>query len=123
MPVVTIRALPQRGLDRTTAAKNIGAAIATAAGVQPTDIWIVWSDVESGAYVIAGAAPTAEPSDSHPPLVEISATSGRSAELTEAILQATARAVSGELRVPPENVRVLYAEIPPRRLFSRGRFQ
>ena len=52
MPVVTIRALPQRGLDRTTAAKNIGAAIATAAGVQPTDIWIVWSDVESGAYRI-----------------------------------------------------------------------
>jgi phenylpyruvate tautomerase PptA (4-oxalocrotonate tautomerase family) len=123
MPVITIRALPQPGVDIDRAASKIAAAIAEAAGVGRQDIWIVWSDIAAGRYVIADSKPTVQPTETHPPLVEISSTSGRSPEVAEAMMQAAAQAVGAELRIPPSNVRVLYAEIPPRRLFSRGRFQ
>jgi len=123
MPVISIRALPQNEVDATRASSKIGAAIAEAAGVPPTEIWVVWTDIPAGRYVIADAAPAVQPADTHPPLVEISATSGRSVEVAEAMMRAAARAVGAELHIPPENVRVLYQEIPPRRLFSRGRYQ
>lgn len=123
MPVVTIRALPQPGVEVAKAAARIGDVIAKAAGVPPSHIYIVWSDIPAGRYVIADAVPEAQPPDTHPPLVEISATSGRTPEVIESVLAATARAVGAELGIPQENVRVLYQEIPPRRLFSRGRYQ
>ena len=123
MPVVTIRALPQPGVDVAKSAARIGGAIARAAGVPPSDVYVVWSEIPAGGYVIVDAAPEAQPPNTHPPLVEISATSGRTPEVLESVLAAAARAVGAELRVPHENVRVLYQEIPPRRLFSRGRYQ
>jgi phenylpyruvate tautomerase PptA (4-oxalocrotonate tautomerase family) len=123
MPIVSIRALPQQGVDVTRAASNIGAAIAEAAGIPPTEIWVVWSDIPGGRYVIVDTAPRAQPPKTHPPLVEISSTSGRPAHVAEAMLEAAARSVGAELGISPENVRVLYQEVPPRRLFSRGRYQ
>jgi phenylpyruvate tautomerase PptA (4-oxalocrotonate tautomerase family) len=123
MPIVTIRALPQPGIEVTKTAARIGAAIAKAAGMPPSHIYVLWSDISAGHYGIAEAAPDEQPRDTHPPLVEISATSGRTPEFIEGVLAATAQAVAAELGVAPENVRVLYQEIPPRRLFSRGRYQ
>lgn len=123
MPVVSVRALAQPEIDVVDAVTRIGAAIATAAGVPPSDIYIVWSEIPPGRYAIAGAVPDEQPRGTHPPLVEISSASGRAPELIERVLVATARAVAAELGVAEENVRVLYQEIPPRRLFSRGRYQ
>jgi phenylpyruvate tautomerase PptA (4-oxalocrotonate tautomerase family) len=109
--------------DRSRAAAIIGEAIAAAAGVTPTDIWVVWTDLAPGSYVIAGTAPAAQPANTHPPLVEISSASGRPPEVVDAMLAAAARAIGAQLGVPEQNVRVSYAEIPPRRLYSRGRYQ
>src|SRR5688572_27819545 len=100
MPLITIRALPQQGVDIDRATPKIAAAIAEAAGLGPQEIWIVWSDIAAGRYVIADTRPTVQPTETHPPLVEISSTSGRSPEVAEAMMQAAARAVGAELRIP-----------------------
>jgi phenylpyruvate tautomerase PptA (4-oxalocrotonate tautomerase family) len=123
MPVVSIRALPVPALDRSRAATRISEAIAAVAGIKPTDIWVVWSDLAPGSYVIAGSAPTDQPAPTHPPLVEISSASGRPTDVVDAMLAAAARAIGDQLGVPEDNVRVVYAEIPPRRLYSRARYQ
>lgn len=123
MPVVSIRALPAAGLDRTRAATRISEVIAAAAGVRPGDIWVVWSELAAGSYVIAGNAPAEQPANTHPPLVEISSASGRPPDIVEAILAAAARAVAEQLSIAEDDVRVCYAEIPARRLYSRGRYQ
>jgi phenylpyruvate tautomerase PptA (4-oxalocrotonate tautomerase family) len=122
MPVVSIRALQQPGRDVKTAATRIGAAIAKAGGVPPQDIWIVWTAIAPGRYIIVDQAPSTQPKETHPPLVEISATP-RPIETAEAMMLAAAQAVSEELGISDQNVRVLYAEIPKRRLYSRGRYQ
>jgi hypothetical protein len=122
VPVVSIRALPQPGLDVTAAAARIAAAIATAGGMPPKDIWIAWTDIPAGRYVILDQAPSTHPKETHPPLVEISSTP-RPIEISEAMMLAAARAVAAELDISEQNVRVLYAEIPKRRLYSRGRYQ
>ena len=123
MPIVTIRSLPPGPADRTIAATRIADAIAAAASVEPSDIWIVWADIAPGGYVAAGEAPREQPASTHPPLVEISSGSGRSPEIVDAMLAAAARAIGEELGLPEQNVRVVYAEVPPRRIYSRGRYQ
>ena len=123
MPVVSVRALPRDGLDVAAAGARIGAAIAAAAGVPPTDIWVVWSDIAPGRYVIAGAAPASQPGETHPPLVEISSASGRSPEVAEAMMRTAADAIAHELGIAAKNVRVVFAEVPRGRLFSQGRLQ
>jgi phenylpyruvate tautomerase PptA (4-oxalocrotonate tautomerase family) len=119
---VSIRALPQPRLDIKSAATRIAAAIAKAGGLPPQDIWITWTDIPAGRYVILGEAPSTHPKETHPPLVEISSTP-RAIEVSEAMMLAAAQAVSEELGISDQNVRVLYAEIPKRRLYSRGRYQ
>ena len=123
MPVVSVRALPRDGLDVAAAGARIGAAIAAAAGVAPTDIWLVWSDIAPGRYVVAGSAPARQPDETHPPLVEISAAAGRPPEVAEAIMRAAASSIASELGVDPKNVRVIYAEVPRGRLYSREKLQ
>lgn len=122
MPVVSIRSLPQPGLDVKAAATRIAAAIAKAGGLQPQDIWVTWTDIPAGRYVILDQAPSTHPKDTHPPLVEISA-AARPIEVSEAMMVAAAEAVSEALGISDQNVRVVYAEIPKRRLYSRGRYQ
>jgi phenylpyruvate tautomerase PptA (4-oxalocrotonate tautomerase family) len=122
VPVVNIRALPQPGLDVKAAAARIAAAIAKAGGMPPKDIWIAWTDIPAGRYVILDQAPSTHPKETHPPLVEISSTPRPSA-ISEAMMLAAAQAVAAELDISENNVRVLYAEIPKRRLYSRGRYQ
>ena len=122
MPVVSIRALPQPGLDVKAAATRIAAAIAHAGGLPPQDIWIAWTGIAAGHYVIVDDAPATQPQETHPPLVEISSTP-RPVETSEAMMLAAAEAVAAELGISDKNVRVLYAEIPKRRLYSRGRYQ
>jgi phenylpyruvate tautomerase PptA (4-oxalocrotonate tautomerase family) len=122
VPVVSIRALPQPDLDVKSAASRIAAAIARAGDMPPEDIWIAWTDIPAGRYVILDQAPSTHPNDTHPPLVEISSTP-RAVETSEAMMLAAAQAVAAELRISDKNVRVLYAEIPKRRLYSRGKYK
>lgn len=122
MPVITIRSLA-RPDDVTASSTRISETVAAAAHMAPHDVWIVWSRIAPGEYVVKGEAPNTQPNDAFPPLAEISSGAGRSTDVVEAMLKATAEAIAAELRVAPTNVRVIYAEVPVRRIYSRGRYQ
>jgi phenylpyruvate tautomerase PptA (4-oxalocrotonate tautomerase family) len=122
MPVITIRSLAKPD-DSVAASKRIATAIADAAHMAARDIWLVWTPIAPRSYVVNGEAPDAQPDDTHPPLVEISSAAGRPADVVEAMLKATAEAIAAELHVTPLNVRVVFAEVPSRRIYSRGRYQ
>jgi len=122
MPIVTIRSLAKPD-DSVAASKRIATAIADAAHMPAHDIWLVWTAVAPGSYVVNGVAPDAQPEDTHPPLVEISSGAGRTPDVVEGMLKAAAEAIAAELHVTPQNVRVIFAEVPTRRIYSRGRYQ
>jgi len=122
MPVITIRSLAKPD-DSVAASTRIATAIADAAHMPARDIWLVWTPIAPRSYVVNGEAPDTQPDDTHPPLVEISSAAGRPADVVEAMLKAAAEAIAAELHVTPLNVRVVFAEVPPRRIYSRGRYQ
>lgn len=121
MPVIEIRALPQKaGVDRAAAMSRACEALAAAAGVRPGAMWATWAELDPALYVEFDARVAVQPDESHPPLVEIVAFEGRSPETIEAMIVAVAQALGAGLRIPPENLFITYREAARGRLWTNG---
>lgn len=116
MPVVIVRSLrPSEAMriDRMLAAVVEG--VSDALACSPGDVWVYW--VEVGAVRLGQ---TAVAYAGHCPVVSIRARRGRSEEEIAAGLAAAARAVSGAMGVPIEDVWVHWEELDPGRVFAGG---
>jgi hypothetical protein len=111
MPVVRIRALPQRGIDVRTVAQAVATALAAEIGQDPRGSWVTWETVEVYAEgdVTLGVE---QPRDTHPPLAIVSA-KRRPPEVIDAMLRCVGDTLVHELGLEPGNVFVTYEEIHP----------
>jgi phenylpyruvate tautomerase PptA (4-oxalocrotonate tautomerase family) len=66
------------------------------------------------------AADTVQPPDSHAPIVEILAFTGRSPEVIEALIAAVADTLVTELHLAPGNVFITWTELQAGRVFTGG---
>lgn len=121
MPVVEIRALPQRdGVDIDAALKAVTTELAALLNEEPSGTWATWEEIVPGCYVEGGDAPHEQPRSTHPPLVRVTAFEGRPPELVAAMLEAVADVLAHRLELERGNVFVLYEEARAGRLFTGG---
>jgi hypothetical protein len=121
MPVLEVRALPQRqGVDRDAALKRACLALAAAVGEAPHGTWGTWVELPPGSYTEGGNAPPVQPRDTHPPLVRLFAFEGRSQDVVERMLTVVADTLAKELDLEHGNVMVTYDEGRSGRVYSGG---
>src|SRR4249919_87422 len=108
MPVVRIRALPQRGVEVRVVAQAVATALAAEIGHDPRGSWVTWETVD--VYAEGSVTPNEQPRDTHPPLAIVSA-KRRSPEVIGAMLRCVGDTLVQELGLQPGNVFVTYEEI------------
>ena len=121
MPVVEIRALPQRdGIDIGAVLTAVTTALAAVLNEEPSGTWATWEEIASARYAEGSDTPLSQPRDTHPPLVRVTAFEGRSPELVAAMLDTVAGTLTRELDLDPGNAFVRYDEARSGRLFTGG---
>jgi phenylpyruvate tautomerase PptA (4-oxalocrotonate tautomerase family) len=120
VPVVRIRALPQRDVDTARVLTRVTRELADVLGEEPRGTWATWETIPPGQYAEAGAIPSEQPRSTHPPLVSVVAFAGRGPELIERMLVRVADVLVRELGLDPGNVFVTYEEAQPGRLYTGG---
>ena len=115
MPVVRIRALPQRHADVRTVSIAVAEAAAAELGEDPRGTWVTWETVD--AYAEGREVPSEQPRDTHPPIAHVLA-GGRPAETTDRLLRAGGDMLVAELGLEPGNVFVTFEEVDPARLYD-----
>ena len=121
MPVVEIRALPQRdGVDIGVVLTAVTQALAALLNEEPSGTWATWEEIAPARYAEGGDTPLSQPRETHPPLVRVTAFEGRSPELVAAMLDTVAGTLTRELDLDPGNAFVRYEEARSGRLFTGG---
>lgn len=121
MPVVEIRALPQRdGLDLEGVLAAVTTELAALLNEESSGTWATWEEIPPGRYVEGSDAPLEQPRSTHPPLVRVTAFEGRTPELVAAILETVAGVLARGLGLEHGNVFVRYEEARAGRLFTGG---
>jgi phenylpyruvate tautomerase PptA (4-oxalocrotonate tautomerase family) len=115
VPVIRIRALPQRHADARAVSIAVAEAVASALGEDPRGTWVTWETVD--AYAEGGVVPSEQPPDTHPPIAHVLA-GARPAETVDRLLRAVGDALVGELGLEPGNVFVTFEEVDPARLYD-----
>lgn len=122
MPVIQVKALPQRpGTDVSDVSRRISTGLAKATGIPPAHIWVTWETIPSWHYVEGDRAAAIQPEDTHPPIVRVKIFEGRSREEIEKILSRTAELVTENLGIEDGNVLVHYEELPSGYVHSGGK--
>jgi len=120
MPVVEIRALPQRPpVDVGAVLGRVCLDLARALGIREKGVWATWSPLAGGAYVEGSDVVADQPRDTHPPTVRILAREDRP-ERIALMLQTVAASVAEALGLEPGNVFVVYEVLKDGRVFSGG---
>lgn len=102
VPLIEIRALPQRGdVDVERVLARIATEVAGAIGAQPSAVWVTWSTIDGG-YAVADDVRTKQPHETHAPIVHVHAR--RTAAEVEAICAAVESVLVGELGLADGNV-------------------
>lgn len=121
MPVLEIRALPQKpGVDTQAALKRACTALAETLGERPEGTWGTWVELPPGSYTEGGNAPSVQPASTHPPIVRLFAFEGKSPEAIERMLTVVAETLASALNVEPGNVFVIYDEGRSGRVHAGG---
>ncbi len=121
MPVIEIRALPQReGVRGEAVLGAVARSVADLLGETPSGTWALWEEIPAGSYSEGGDAPAVQPPSTHPPLVRVTAFEGRPADVVASILATVAETLARELRLEPGNVFVRYEEQRAGRLYTGG---
>jgi phenylpyruvate tautomerase PptA (4-oxalocrotonate tautomerase family) len=122
MPVVRIRALPQaEGTDEAGVAAAVARELAELLAEPEDRSWVIWDTIEPGRYAEGSTAPETQPRSTHPPLVTVSALSGRTPDLIERMLEQVANTLTRELGLQAGNVYATYEEIRRGRVYTNGR--
>ena len=121
MPVVEIRALPQRaGIEIDVVLTAVTTALAALLNEEPRGTWATWEEIPAARYAEGADTPSSQPRDTHPPLVRVTAFEGRPPDLVAAILETVAAALARALELDAGNVFVRYDEARSGRLFTGG---
>jgi phenylpyruvate tautomerase PptA (4-oxalocrotonate tautomerase family) len=115
VPIIRIRALPQRHEDTRQVAIAVANAAAAELGEEPRGTWVTWETVD--AYAEGGVVADEQPRDTHPPLAEVLA-GRRQADLVDRMLRAVGDTLVAELGLEPGNVFVTFTEVDPARLYD-----
>lgn len=111
MPILHVKALPQRYPERVDQAMgDAAAAIAAAYGCRPEQVWVTWEELSPGRYREGKNAASEQPEATHPPIVEILCFEGKAPAVKEAVLTAAAGALTKALGIPG-NVFMTYREV------------
>lgn len=110
MPILNVRALPQKDPKRVEAAlKKTCIAIAEAYGCNPENVWGTWHEIPPGFYVEGQNRADVQPEESHPPIGQLLCFEGKSLEVVEKVLLAASQTLSRELGIPG-NIFISYEE-------------
>jgi hypothetical protein len=115
VPVVRIRALPQRGVDPRVVSIAVANALAAELGEEPRGTWVTWETVD--AYAEGGVAPALQPRDTHPPIATLLA-GARPPDVVARMLRAVGDTLVDELGLEPGNVFVTLEQVDPARLYD-----
>jgi phenylpyruvate tautomerase PptA (4-oxalocrotonate tautomerase family) len=87
MPILHVRALPQKDPSRVgLALKQTCLAIAKFYDCDPSQVWATFDEIRPGCYVEGDSAPLAQPSDTHPPIAQLTCFKGTPPEKVEELL-------------------------------------
>ncbi len=121
MPVVEIRALPQKPpVDAAWVLEKVCTELAAAIGVPESKVWATWETIEAHHYVEGRDDVPDQGSSTHPPLVRVRALEGRSEDVIRTMLDTVARSVAEALTIESGNVMVVYEELKAGRVWSGG---
>ena len=110
MPVLHVRALPQRSPEKIqTALKATCVSIAEVYGCKPEQVWATWEEIKPGMYVEGTNPATTQQNSTHPPIAELICFEGRTLEQIEKLLEIAARTLSHSLGIP-DNIFITYRE-------------
>lgn len=110
MPILQIKALPQKDQTKVTPAlKKTAKAISEAYNCSPEQVWVTWTELSSGHYVEGTTDSDQQPDSTHPPICELLCFEGKSSEEIEDILSKAAKTLSKELGIP-NNIFMTYRE-------------
>jgi len=115
VPVIRIRALPQRHGDVRTVSIAVAEAVAAALGEDTRGTWVTWETVD--AYAEGGVVPSEQPPDTHPPIAHVQG-GPRPAEIVDSLLRAVGNTIVEMLELEPGNVFVTFEEVDPARLYD-----
>ena len=119
MPIVQIRALPQKNnVDVTAAMKRLCEEVASIYGCVSQQVWATWETIQPGYYLVGDVGADTQPHSSHPPLVNL-VCSGKSPEMIEKLLDRGSKVLSEELQIPG-NVYMTYTEAESGEIFTGG---
>ena len=110
MPILHIKALPQKDPDKiSNALKKTNIAISEAYGCDPKHVWSTWEEIKPNRYVEGDQEKDQQPQDTHPPICELICFEGKSQEVIENVLTTAANTLSTELNIP-NNIFMTYRE-------------
>lgn len=98
MPLLQIRALPQKNKDKIQPAlKKTCKAIADFCKCDPCHVWATWEEIEGGLYVEGELSSHIQPSETHPPLAQLTCFEGLSDQEIEELLKLASTTLSQAL--------------------------
>ncbi|MBI3558392.1 MAG: hypothetical protein HY074_19155, partial [Deltaproteobacteria bacterium] len=83
----------------------------------PHAVWGTWQKLEAGCYCEGDSPNDMQPAGTHPPIVNLIAFEGASAERIEAVLTCVAEVLVRELQIDSGNVFITYNEARAGRTF------
>lgn len=110
MPILQIKALPQKDESKITPAlKKTCKAIAECYQCEPKHVWATWEELKSEFYVEGEKSAAIQPDDTHPPMASLTCFEGKSPEQIEKLLKITSNTLSKELGLG-DNIFITYHE-------------
>ncbi len=121
MPVVEIRALPQKPpADVPNVLERVCTELATVLDIAEKRVWATWETIEGCHYVEGRQETPDQVASTHPPLVRVLAFEGRSDDVVRVMLETVARSVAEALGLEAGNVLVTSEDPTAGRLWSGG---
>ena len=121
MPVIRIQAIRKEGVAIPKLLQEASAAVAGAFGLEVSQCWSTFSEVQPGEIFEGGAWRGIDGNDWHSPLVTLSAYHGRTKEQIAKALERLADVVVAAFEFGPGDVFVEYHELQPGRVHTGGR--
>ncbi len=111
MPILNIRALPQKVSDEKVKStlKQACIEISKVYGCEQNQVWATWNVIEPGFYFEGNNSSDAQPEKSHPPICELICFEGKSKDQIESVLKIAASTLSSGLEIP-NNIFITYRE-------------
>ncbi len=121
MPVIQINALPQHEKVNVTAVLSaLTTEVARIMDLPTRQVWATWQWIEPKFYVEGDVPATVQPTDTHPPLVNIIAYQGRSPEMIKQVLESIADTLCMQLEMESGNAFITYTEATSGRVYTGG---